>query len=285
MIRLNRNPLIEVTKYRAERDQFFEEAVKHLDLGSANYGPDTLPAAICPRGNERYPDPSIDPSGEKKHRALFRLAEHIIDSHPRQTKFLFYLLDISAPGLDSAATNLSSHLIDKYRSQSLTVRIEKIVGNYFTMNSFPKVDSASWIHPDYTIASPVLSSKRTSSRGQSLSKLLNKVAAASTRGLLIKETNGSDKSNERLSKKMSKLDKPVIKDNLLWKAESIDFIPEYIFPSGSIQRFVSYGKLSYRVTRVANVEDNSIDRSFQVKRKLEEEVPTEGIHPKKRRLS
>ena len=121
---ISTDPSIQILTWQGNiaQDEFSKQAVKHLDLGSANYGPDTPPSEICTNGAEEYPDLSVDPYGEKKHRALFHLANHVIESHPGQDKFLFYLLDISVLGLDYAAINLRHYLTGKYQNKKLKIK-------------------------------------------------------------------------------------------------------------------------------------------------------------------
>ena len=261
---------VKIIKWETPKDDFSQEAIKHLDLGSANYGSD--------------PDPCIDPQGKKKHRALFHLADHIIESHPEQNKFLFYLLDISVPGLDLATTNLASHLTNNYKNQGLTIRIEKIIEDYFKMSSFSKVDSSSWLHPDYTIALPVFGSKQDSLTSKKLVKLLHKVTTVSREGLLIKKSNLNARVSNQLRKQMSQPKRPTITKNFNWAVEDVHYIPGYISPSGSEQ---NSGKLSYRVTQasLSSSNDSSLINKYiplQIKRKLEEDILVIETNPSKK---
>lgn len=223
-------------------------AWKHLDIGSANYGPDA-PKSI----GTMYQRAKYDTFGEIIHRVLFAQADRVIGEHPEKKEFVFYLNDISSSGLDLAASNLCLYLAHRYQNITLRVRIEKIVADMFKLDPWPAVESASLLHPFGRIA-PVIFTENDFINHEALKKwngLYTRVAKASRTGLLVKESNLDPQEVDTYRQEISS---GFVKRGLDYRPADASFIPAYLFPSGMIQHSLH---LSYRVTYIEPVHDSN----------------------------
>jgi hypothetical protein len=231
---------ITIKSYESTDKNPFRGAVRHLDIGSANYGP----------GETRYDytHSETDPLGKKIHNVLFEIASHTIQKHPEHNKFVFFLTDINSDGLDRAASNLAN-FFNQQKYSHLVIEINKIAGDIFRRSDWPTVDSASYIHPDIPISPSVINDKSfPSERDLRITKLLQKIVARSKTGLIVKECELSWYTPviaEKISKGIGVC-------GLEFQLEKTSYLSQYIFPSGQIQESEVLLQLSYRITQMDN---------------------------------
>ncbi|MEI8366549.1 MAG: hypothetical protein WCF65_09065 [Parachlamydiaceae bacterium] len=199
-----------------EIDTKSDHTVKHLDIGSAN-------------SSIEYTH-SPEHFTKTVHQVLFAVADHLICTHSPKKEFVFYLNDISGPGLDQAAENLAEYLKDKYSDKGLIIKIEKIVRDIFSVSDLPLVDSSTFLHPFRCIAFDLLSTTFPAEKKQALNKMICKVASASKTGLLIKEINVGGWALPLIKSKMSE---GFRHEGLEYKLAEAPHIPIYTTPQGN----------------------------------------------------
>lgn len=204
-------------------------AYRHLDLGSANYGPEHTHL-----GESYIYSSKRDPEIEKNPRAIvFHMAKHVIDNQKKYNKFIFYINDISPEGLNEAAINLKNCLNKEYLNRDLTIRIAKIAGDVFKID-FPKVNSASFLHPFNRPLVEIFYEdiyKNEKQLHKPFIELFHKIKTLSETGLLVKEVNLGGGMGDFLQEKISS---PIEKNNLKLEPTDASFIPGYRLPYGEL---------------------------------------------------
>jgi hypothetical protein len=242
----------------AKAQEISSLAFKHLEIGAANYEP-TLSPLIDDSSPKKYVHLPSDPLGEKIHRVLFASIDHLIDTHPDQSDFIFYLNDITSEGLDIAAKNLAHHLKEKYTHKKITIQIEKIAADIFEIDHLPNVDSAALLHPEDSIipyvfttpcrikercSPPCIDVQKAKEAQKTYSHFLHKIAAISKTGLVIKECNSAAATVVKITKEL--IANSPVENGLQFKPVDTSYIPDYLFPSGEL---LNSTDLSYRVVR------------------------------------
>ena len=114
---------------------------------------------------------------------MYKVADLVIKKSDGKSVVL-YLNDISQQGLDIAVENLKNHLIEKIDRAELPnndVKIVKIVGDLFTIDQWPSVDSANLLNPFDCMSIRVLNPDREPD--QRFLNFMQKIAQTSKEGL------------------------------------------------------------------------------------------------------
>jgi hypothetical protein len=253
------SPLVSVSVWdgKSLSSEEAENCYAHLDIGSSNYGP------ISFNQHECYTHSSLDPEGKRIHRVLFETVNHYINVKKDGFKeFIFYLVDIDKEGLDAASEKLKKHLIVSLEELKLPIeiRIITIARDIFKIQEFPRVNSATFIHPSGSIARPVFmfseamisqktqqpikpfTKEATPKDQENLSQILDfllKINGVSKTGILIKEVNIVGGIADLIAERFQDgilIQHGTLGEGLLFRAvlsREIEWkIPPYVLPNG-----------------------------------------------------
>lgn len=260
------------------------EVFKHLDLGSANVGPeyDYEPIGLAEKRRRYKQEQTRQNLGDKLYEVLFTNVERVIAEHSNCKKFVFYLNDISSKGLNRAISHLDCYLKRTPRDREIKIKIIKMAENFFKIDSMPRVNSATLLAPIRCPFAAIVSltgeavyswnpnnlpredilerihrsneriweNPERADEAKTVLNLFQHVASASQEGLLVREVDMSSGTaeaiNERLSSRITMCGLTFAKADEKMKSISTCITPDGRHISGAPDS--GFGIVNYVVT-------------------------------------